>query len=100
MEKTRLMRRATIAAAAVAFVAILGTSFVLAPLAIASSSGSENQIEIIRAQTHYKTGSVDLTTAPVSLVQASPSPDVKLIREAGGLAGAAQRTLLQAADDL
>jgi hypothetical protein len=100
MEKTKLMGKAMIAAAAVAFVAILGTSFVLAPLAIASSSGSENQIEIIRAQTHYNTGHVDVTSVPISSAPSSPSPDMQLIRQAEGLSGTAQRTLLQEADDV
>jgi hypothetical protein len=100
LETTRLMRKATIAAAAVAFVAILGTSFVLAPLAIASSSGSDNQIEIIRAHTAYKTGHVDVTSVPVSYSPAGPSPDIKLIRMSDGLSGTSQQTLLLEADDI
>ena len=100
METTKLMRKATIAAAAVAFVAILGASFVLAPLAIASSSGSNNQIEIIRAHTVYKTGHVDLTSPPVSYSPGSPSPDMKLIRNSDGLSGMVQRTLFLEADDI
>jgi len=93
------MRRATIATAALAFVAILGANFALAPLAIASSSGSDNlsRIEIIRAQTHYKTGHVDVTSVPISFAPAGLSPDMKLIRESDGLSGVAQQTLLQAA---
>jgi hypothetical protein len=96
MEMTKLIRRATIATAAVAFVAILGASFVLAPLAIASSSGSENlsQIEIIRAQTHYKTAHIDVTSVPISFAPAKSSPDMQLIRQLDGQSG------LQAADDL
>jgi hypothetical protein len=100
METTRLMGKATIAAAAVAFVAILGASFVLAPLAIASSSGSDNQIEIIRAHTAYKTGHVDVTSLPVSYSPASPSSDMRLIRSSDGLSGTGQRALLQEADDI
>lgn len=100
METTKLMRRAMIATAALSFVVILGATFVLVPLAIASSSGSNDQIEIIRAQTHYKTGHVDVASAPISLAPASRSPDMKLIRESSGLSGVAQQALLQAADDL
>jgi hypothetical protein len=100
METTKLTRRAMIAAASVAFVAILGATFVLVPLAIASSSGSNDQIEIIRANTAYKTAHIDLASAPVSLTPASPSPDMKLIRESSGLSGVAQQALLQAADDI
>ena len=100
METTKLMRKTMIATAAVAFVAILGASFVLVPLAMASSSGSNDQIEIIRANTAYKTAHIDLASPLVSLAPASPSPDMKLIRESSGLSGVAQQTLLQAADDL
>jgi hypothetical protein len=102
METTKLMGKATIAAAAVVFVAILGTSFLLAPLAIASSSGSDNLnlIEIMRAQTHYKTGIAYATSASLSVVPASPSPDVALIRMSYGLSGTAQMTLLQEAGDI
>ena len=102
MEMTKLMRKTMIATAAVAFVAILGTSFVLVPFAMASSSRSDNisLVEIIRANTAYKTAHIDLASAPVSLAPASPSPDMKLISESDGLSGVAQQTLLQAADDL
>jgi hypothetical protein len=102
MKMTKLMRRATIAPAAVAFVAILGTSFVLVPLAMASSSRSDDLslIEIIRANTAYKTAHIDLPSAPLALAPASPSPDMKLISESDGLSGVTQQTLLQAADDL
>jgi hypothetical protein len=99
---TKLMRRATTATVAVAFVAILGASFVLVPLAMASSSRSDNLslVEIIRANTAYKTAHIDLASPLVSLAPASPSPDMKLISESDGLSGVAQRSLLQAADDL
>jgi len=100
METTKLMGKATIAAAAVAFVAILGMSFVLTPLAIASSSGSDNQIEIIRAHTAYKTGHVDVTPLSVSYSPGSLSPDMKLIRSSDGLSGTVQRTLFLEADDI
>ena len=100
METTKLMRKTMIATAAVAFVAILGASFVLVPLAMASSSGSNDQIEIIRANTAYKTAHIDLASPLVSLAPASSSPDMKLISESDGLSGVAQQTLLQAADDL
>jgi len=95
MEMLKLTRRATIATAAVAFVAILGASFVLVPLAMASSSRSDNLslIEIIRTNTAFKTAHVDLPSPPISLAPASPSPDMQLIRQLDGRSG------LQAADD-
>jgi hypothetical protein len=99
MEKTRLMGKASIAMAALAFVAILGASFVLTPLAMASSPGSDYPIEIMRANTHYKTGHVDFQ-APISLAPVGPSPDMKLIKVSDGLSGSAKQTLLQAAYDL
>jgi hypothetical protein len=100
MERTKLMRKAALATAALAFVAILGANFVLAPLAMASSPGSDYPIELIRAHTDYKTGHVEVTSAPMSFAPASPSPDMKLIRMSDGLSGVAQQTLLQAAGDL
>jgi hypothetical protein len=100
MERTKLMGRASIATAALAFVAILGTSIVLTPLAMASSPGSDYPIEIVRAHTEYRTGHVEMSPSPTSFVTPSPSPDVKLIGEAVGTSSSAQMTLLQAAYDL
>jgi hypothetical protein len=96
MDMPKLTRKAAVTTAAVAFVAILGTSFVLLPLAMAASSQSDDlsQIEIIRANTHYKTGHVDLPAPPISLAPASLSPDMQLVRQLDGQSG------LQAADDL
>jgi hypothetical protein len=95
VEKTKLMRKTTIAAAAVAFVAILGMSFVLAPLATVSSPGSDSQIELIRAHTHYMSAHIDLPAPPISSAPASLSPDMRLIRISDGQSAAAQQIPLQ-----
>jgi hypothetical protein len=100
MEKTRLIRKAATTTAALAFVAILGANFALAPLTMASSPGSDYPIELIRAHTDYVTVRVDLPAPPISQAAAIPSPDMKLIRMSDGQSGAALQALLLAADDL
>jgi len=75
-------------------------AFAITPLALASSPSASDQIEIIRANTAYKTARIDLASSLVSLAPASPSPDMKLIRQTDGLSGVARLSLLQAADDL
>ncbi len=68
------------APAALAFVGILVASLAIAPIAIASSSGSDYSIEIVRAHATYKTANV---VAPSSAFLTNPgiSPDVMLGRE-------------------
>jgi hypothetical protein len=72
------------------------TAFAITPLAVAGTLSSNNQIEIIRAQTHYKLAADQITDPPVaSVFSASLSPDLTLARNAASQGA----SLLQAAGD-
>jgi len=90
-ETTRVM-------AAVVLAGIFIVAFAIIPLVLASTPSANNQIEIIRAQTHYKpaTGLVVDPQAP-SAFSASLSPDMTLVRDAASVGGAQGALLLQAA---
>jgi len=86
--------------AVISLVGIFIAAFAITPLVMASTPSADNQIEIIRAQTHYKpaTGLVVDPPAP-SAFSASLSPDMTLIRDAASAGGAQRTLLLQAAGD-
>ena len=91
---------ATRVIAAVSLAAIFILAFAITPLAIASASSSANQIEIIRAQTHYKPATGLVVDPPVtSLSSVKLSPDMQLVRDAASQSGAQGASLLQAAGD-
>jgi len=73
-------------------------AFAITPLALATTPNANNQIEIIRAQTHYKPATGLLVDPPVaSASSASLSPDMQLVRDAATQGGAQGALLLQAA---
>jgi len=87
-------------------IAVLGlagifiTALAITPFAIASTSGAVNQIEVIRAQTHYKPATGLVVDPPVaSSSSAGLSPDMQLVREAATQGGSQGTLLLQAAGD-
>ncbi len=54
MEMTRSNLNASVALAGIVLAAVFVVSFATVPIAIAASSGSDYQMEIIRAHTAYK----------------------------------------------
>jgi len=66
--------------AVVGLAAIFVLALAIIPLALASSQSANNQIEVIRAQTHYKPASTLVFVPPVVSFSAGLSPDMKLIR--------------------
>ena len=86
--------------AVISLVGIFVAALAITPLVIASTPSANNQIEIIRAQTHYKSATGLVIDSPVaSASTASLSPDVTLVRDAASAVGAQSALLLQAAGD-
>lgn len=86
--------------AVTSLVGIFITAFAITPLIMASTPSASSQIEIIRAQTHYKSATGLVVDPPVaSASSASLSPDMTLVRAAASAVGAQRGLLLEAAGD-
>jgi len=88
------------AVAAIGLASVFIMAYAITPLALAKAPSPDNQIEVIRAQTHYKPASGLTINPPTAFaLSASLSPDITLVREAASQVGTQGALLLQAAGD-